>query len=177
MNKMTLMGLLLCTFITTLAIIEGDHSQIIRYKVLALVTTGMLEKDIVLSFDHQKETDDVAHAITQECARHGYELGATKHITLSQRPIVITHALYQIPTTVNHYTALVTVKRQEIQRPLVLEFIRIWGIGPTATAKDIQEWTAQDCAKQGYSLIEVQTIHKSTFHWHYFPEKYRHLLR
>lgn len=178
MNKTPLiLGFLFCPIATSLAIFEDCHDRIFRYKVLALVTSLSIQKDMVLSFDHQGQSaSDDTHAIAQECAQKGYELVKVKYLKVTQRPIIITTNLYQVASTVKHYKALVTVKRPDLQRPIVLEFARRVGIMYEETAKDIEEWAAQECAEQDYRLVELQTVHKNSWHWKYFPEKFRHLL-
>ena len=85
MNKNFLVLSLLFYSLVTQAIFEDCHDRIIKYKVLALVTGGTLQKDMVLSFDYQGTEDDT-HAVIQECEKNGYELVETKHIKLLTAP-------------------------------------------------------------------------------------------
>lgn len=150
MNKapILMIGLLMC-HLTTQAIFEDCHDRVFKYKVLAIVTALSLPKDIELSFDLQDPIDDDQHAVAQECVRHGYELVKTKDIKVIQRPIIITTKLYTVASTISHYHVIATVKRPNIQRPVVLEFARRLGITEERdNKKDIYKWATQECAKQ-----------------------------
>lgn len=175
MNKLLVIAFL-CSYQPTQAIFEDCHDRIIKYTVLALVNQTDLQKDLVLNFDyHDKENDDT-YAITQECARNGYELVSVKHVRVEQRPILITHKLYQVESTVKHYQALVSVKRPTIQRPLVLCFARRLELMQNDAPEVINYWIKEECSKQDYVLVEMQKIQKNSWHWSKFPEKFSHLL-
>lgn len=176
MKKNLLILAFLCSYQPIQAIFEDCHDRIIKYTVLALVNPNDLQKDLVLSFDyHDKETDDT-YAITQECARNGYELVTVKHIKVEERSILITHKLYQVQSTVKHYQALVSIKRPAIQRPLVLHFARRLALMQEDSAAIINQWIKEECLKQDYTLVDTQRIQKQKWNWRDFPEKLSYLL-
>lgn len=167
---------LLCTSQQTTPVFEGCHDRMVKYTVLAIITGQNTQKPLVLDFDHRDEQPVDNHALAHQCALRGYEFIEATHIKLIQRPVPITGPWGTFTSMRTHCKALVTVKPLCITRPIVLEFARRHALLDDEKNETIKAWVHQECCLRNYNLIEIKNVHRVSWHWRDFPEKYEYLL-